>query len=61
VGNRRESAQVIYVVAEADPAAALDIIRRELASPDMELEDLGRVSEGLLKALDLQPGQLIRT
>jgi hypothetical protein len=61
VGNRGESAQAIYVVAEADPAAALEIIRRELAGPYIELEDLGRVSEGLLKALDLQPGQFIRT
>jgi hypothetical protein len=47
VGNRREGAEsIIYVVAEADPAAALDIIRRELVGPNVELEDLGRVSEG---------------
>ena len=51
----------IYVVAEADPTKAVDIIRRNVAGPNVELEDLGRVSDKLLVALALQPGQFTRT
>jgi hypothetical protein len=35
-------------VAEADPTKAVDIIRRNIAGPNVELEDLGRVSDKLL-------------
>ena len=45
IGNRREGHDAIYVVAEADPTEAVDIIRRNIAGPNVELEDLGRVSE----------------
>jgi hypothetical protein len=57
VGNRREGQDAIYVVAEADPTNALDIVRRNVAGPNVELEDLGRVNDKLLVALALQPGQ----
>jgi hypothetical protein len=59
VGKRE--AGTVYVVAEADPATAMEIIRNNVAGPHVELEDLGRVSASLLKALALQPGQFIRT
>ena len=61
IGNRREGQDAIYVVAEADPTKAVDIIRRNIAGPNVELEDLGRVSDKLLVALALQPGQFPRT
>jgi hypothetical protein len=61
IGNRREGQDAIYVVAEADPTKAVDIIRRNIAGPNVELEDLGRVSDKLLVALALQPGQFTRT
>jgi hypothetical protein len=47
-------------VAEADPVKAEDIIRRNVAGPHVELEDLGRVNSDLLTALGLKPGQFIR-
>jgi hypothetical protein len=59
VGNR--DAGIVYVVAESDPAKAVEIIRNNVAGPHVELEDLGRVNASLLKALSLQPGQFIRT
>jgi hypothetical protein len=59
VGNR--GAATVYVVAESDPAKAIEIIRNNVAGPHVELEDLGRVNASLLKALSLQPGQFIRT
>jgi hypothetical protein len=46
-------------VAEADPTKAVDIIRRNIAGPNVELEDLGRVSDKLLVAL--ASGQFTRT
>ena len=45
----REGHDAIYVVAEADPTKAVDIIRRNVAGPNVELE--GRVSDKLLVAL----------
>jgi hypothetical protein len=45
-------------VAEADPTKARG---RNIAGPSVELEDLGRVSDKLLVALALQPGQFTRT
>jgi hypothetical protein len=59
IGNRREGQDAIYVVAEADPTKAVDIIRRNIAGPNVELEDLGRVSDKLLVAL--ASGQFTRT
>jgi hypothetical protein len=53
-------AGTVYVVAESEPAKALEIVRNNVAGPNVEIEDLGRVSANLLKALALQPGQFIR-
>jgi hypothetical protein len=52
---------MIYVVAEADPQRAIDILKAALARPADEYEDLGRVRDILLKALSLSPGQVART
>jgi hypothetical protein len=48
------------VVAEADPAKALDIIRHNVAGPHVEIVDLGRAQAQLLTALNLEPGQFVR-
>ena len=46
------------VVAETEVEKAIDILKVALARPHDEYEDLGRVTDTLLKALRLQPGQL---
>jgi len=51
----------IYVVAEADPTKAIDIIKVGGTDDGDDFEDLGRVSETLLSALSLQPGEFTRT
>jgi len=61
VGDRRAGSDVVYVVAESDPVKAAEIIRNNVAGPNVDLEDLGRVTAKLLEALALQPGQFTRT
>jgi hypothetical protein len=51
----------LYVAAEAEVEKAIDILKIALARPHDEYEDLGRVTDTLLNALDLQPGQFART
>jgi hypothetical protein len=50
-----------YIVAEADSAKAIDLIRTKVADPADRVEDLGRVSSSLLRALQLTPGEFMRT
>ena len=50
---------VSYLVAMADKAMALEIIRRQAAAPVDEVQDLGPVSEELLKSLGLPAGQFM--
>jgi hypothetical protein len=52
---------VVYVVAEFDPARAIELIRAKVAGPDDEVEDLGRVTDVLLGALGLKEGEFVRT
>jgi hypothetical protein len=59
--HRRDPEATIYVVAEVDVDKAIDILKTALARPHDEYEDLGRVSDTLLNALGLQPGQFART
>ncbi len=47
---------VAYIVALLDPVAAIDLIRKKAAAPDDLIEDVGRVSDALLTALNLLPG-----
>lgn len=62
VGSHRGDANaIIYVVAEADSAQALRIVKAKLERFDGEIEDLGRVSGDLLKALALNPGEMVET
>jgi len=59
---RGDPEAAIYVVAEADPTKVIDIIKVGGTADDGDdFEDLGRVSDTLLSALSLQPGQFTRT
>jgi hypothetical protein len=58
--HRHDPEATIYVVAEAEVEKAIDILKIALARPDDEYEDLGRVTDTLLNALSLQPGQFAR-
>ena len=49
-----------YIVAIADAAKAIEVIRAKAAAPSDEIEDLGRVSDTLLLALKLAAGQFMR-
>lgn len=49
-----------YIVALADPAAAIDLIRKRVGSPDDAIQDVGRVSDDLLRYLDLRSGEFMR-
>jgi hypothetical protein len=51
---------VAYIVALADPAAAIDLIRKEVGGSDDEFQDVARVSDGLLRYLKLQSGEFMR-
>jgi acylphosphatase len=51
----------VYVVAEFDAARAVELIRAKLAGPGDEIEDLGRVTDVLLTALNLKEGEFART
>jgi hypothetical protein len=48
-------------VAEAEVEKAIAILKIALVRPHDEFEDLGRVTDALLTALSLQPGQFART
>jgi hypothetical protein len=50
---------VAYIVALEDAAAAIAVIR-SISAADDHVEELGRVSTALLKALDLKAGQYRR-
>lgn len=51
---------VAYIVAIADPAQAMELIRTKVAEPQSTIEDLGRVSDALLRSLNLLLGEFVR-
>jgi hypothetical protein len=57
--DRGDPKGVSYIVAITDKARALEIITSQAASPSDDIEDLGRVSEALIKAMHLSPGQFM--
>jgi hypothetical protein len=59
--HRSDQDAVIFVVAEPDPARALDLIRDNVAEAGDDVEDLGRVTSTLLDALTLKAGEFHRT
>jgi hypothetical protein len=55
-----QSRMVSYIVGEVDQNRAIEVIRANVVKTgEDEIEDLGRVSEELLKALGVGPGQFI--
>jgi hypothetical protein len=58
--DREPSKSIAYIVALSDPADAIELIRSKVADPDDKVEDIGRVSEELLKALRLHSGDFTR-
>jgi hypothetical protein len=59
--RRGDPGAVVYVVAEAEPTKAIEILRLGIVRPLDEFEDLGRVTDQLLAALNLEPGQFTTT
>jgi hypothetical protein len=59
--HRRDPHAAIYAVAESEPQKAIDILKLALVRPNDEYDDLGHVSDALLKALSLHSGQFART
>jgi hypothetical protein len=51
---------IAYIVAVAEAAEAIAIIRTRVAGSTYEIEDLGRVSEQLLATLAIPPGEFLR-
>jgi|ERR1700734_893796 len=51
---------VAYIVAVAEAAEAIAIIRTREAASDSQIEDLGRVSEQLLATLAIPSGEFLR-
>ena len=56
--RRGDPHAVMYVVAEPDAEKALELLKQNGVTFNGEIEDLGRVTSTLLKALSLQPGQI---
>ena len=54
------SQSVTYIVCEADSDKALEIVRNSIGSIGHDFQDLGRVSEELLKAMSIGPGRFVR-
>ena len=57
---RGASDAVAYIVAAAEKTAAVELISKAVAKPGDEVEDLGGVSEALLEALCITPGDYQR-
>ena len=57
---RSDPTAIIYVVAEANGTAAIDVLKKALAHAGGEYEDLGRVNDSLIDALNLKAGQFGR-
>ena len=61
VGLRRgDPDAAVYFVAESDPTNALGILRTELSNNGLDFDDRGAVTQNLIDALDLRPGQFHR-
>jgi hypothetical protein len=59
VGNSGDKPSVTYIVCETDAAKAMAIIMASAAGALDDIQDLGRVSEELLKAMSIGPGQFV--
>jgi hypothetical protein len=55
-----EAHGIAYIVAVTDAVEAMELVRVKVAGTSDEIEDRGRVSGELLKALQLSPGDITR-
>lgn len=55
-----DAASVAYIVAVAEAPDAIEFIRTKVASSGDKIEDLGRVSEALIRALEIPSGGFMR-
>jgi hypothetical protein len=58
--DREPSKAVAYIVALSDPEDAIELIRSKVGNPGDKVEDIGRVSDALVKALKIEPGGFMR-
>jgi hypothetical protein len=58
--DREPPKSIAYIVALSDPADAIELIRSKVANPNDKVEDIGRVSDELIKALKIKPGGFMR-
>lgn len=56
---RGDSKSTTYIVAVDDAATAIDLIKQNVAELGDDIEDLGRVSDGLLRALSLPASSFV--
>jgi hypothetical protein len=56
-GEAAPPKSIAFIVAEPDKAKALAIILESVAKPGDDVQDIGRVSEPLIAALALAPGE----
>jgi hypothetical protein len=59
VGKSGGKSAASYIVNEADKTTAIDIVRKSIVSLSDDIQDLGRVSEELLKAMSVEPGEFV--
>jgi hypothetical protein len=55
----RASKSTAYIVAIDDAGEAIDLIKQNVTEPGDDIQDLGRVSDGLLQALSLPAGSFV--
>jgi hypothetical protein len=58
--HRDDSRPVAYVVAIPEKEKAILLIRQKFEAPDIQIDDLGGVSEALLRTLSVSEGDFVR-
>jgi hypothetical protein len=56
---RGDTKSTAYIVAVDDATEAIDLIKKNVTEPGDDIQDMGRVSDGLLQALSLPAGSFV--
>jgi hypothetical protein len=56
---RGDSKSTAYIVAVDDADEAIELIKQNATEPGDEIQDMGRVSDGLLQTLSLPAGSFV--
>jgi hypothetical protein len=59
VSKSGDKPAVSYIVNETDKATAIEIVRKSVGGSGDDIQDLGKVSEELLKAMSVEPGKFV--